>query len=116
MRDCFVDPIAPPLLSISPHSGIVLDPYEGSRAPGHMAVVGAVAGFFKAMAGLMLRPSIGILEATSKLLQGAGLACTGKRGIQASGGVNNGENYACPHSDHVLVPILTLKPPPTHSL
>ena len=63
-------------------SGIVLDPYEGSRAPGHMAVVGAVAGFFKAMAGLMLRPSIGILEATSKLLQGAGLACTGKRGIQ----------------------------------
>ena len=63
-------------------SGIVLDTYEGSRAPGYMAAVGAVAGFLKAVTGLFLRPSIGILEAASKLLQGVGLACTGKKGIQ----------------------------------
>ena len=47
-----------------------------------MAAVGAVAGFLKAVTGLFLRPSIGILEAASKLLQGVGLACTGKKGIQ----------------------------------
>ena len=35
--------------------------------------MGTVGGFFKALAGLMVRPSIGILEAGSKLLQGAGL-------------------------------------------
>ena len=34
------------------------------------------------MVGLGLRPVVGISEAGSKLLQGVGLACQGKRGIQ----------------------------------
>ena len=49
-------------------------------------MVGLVGGFFKSLAGLLMRPSIGILEATSKLLQGAGLVFMGKRGIQVGPG------------------------------
>ena len=55
--------------------------------------MGTVGGFFKALAGLMVRPSIGILEAGSKLLQGAGLAFMGKRGIQVGGEGSEGGPY-----------------------
>ncbi len=47
------------------------------------SLLGLSLGIIKGILGLATRPSIGILEASSKLLQGFGLACLGKKGIQA---------------------------------
>ena len=64
-------------------TGAFLDPYEGARSmPGSMLLLGFSLGLFKGLVGLMARPSAGVIEGSSKLLQGLGLLCLGKRGIQ----------------------------------
>lgn len=54
----------------------------GARWPMPYAPLGVGVGAAKALLGLGLRPVSGTLEALSKSLQGAGLLCLGKRGIQ----------------------------------
>ncbi len=41
-----------------------------------------VGGLLKGGLGLAVRPTAGVVEGTSKTLQGVGLLCLGKRGIQ----------------------------------
>ncbi|EFJ52490.1 hypothetical protein VOLCADRAFT_102987 [Volvox carteri f. nagariensis] len=62
--------------------GFVHDTAAGGRWKGGLVVLGVPAGILKASLGLGVRPAAGAVEATSKLLQGIGLACLGKRGIQ----------------------------------
>lgn len=50
--------------------------------PGYLAVPGFCLGLAKGLTGLMVRPVAGVAEAFSKILQGLGLLCLGKRGIQ----------------------------------
>lgn len=47
-----------------------------------MAPLGVTVGLLKATLGLAMRPAAGCIEATSKFMQGIGLLCLGKRGIQ----------------------------------
>lgn len=44
--------------------------------------IGLPLGLVKATMGLGIRPAAGAVEAASKVLQGVGLLCLGKRGIQ----------------------------------
>lgn len=68
---------------LSALAGLILDPYEGSRSfRGYLSALGFVAGVFKGLLGLLVRPSLGVLEAASKLTQGMGLVFKGKKGIQ----------------------------------
>jgi hypothetical protein len=56
---------------------------EGARSvPQYLMPIGAAIGLAKSLVGLALRPAAGSVEAASKLLQGLGLMCLGKRGIQ----------------------------------
>lgn len=41
-----------------------------------------LAGLAKAGIGLLVRPTAGVIEASSKTMQGLGLLCLGKKGIQ----------------------------------
>lgn len=64
-------------------AGPVLDPLEGIRTrEGFLAVLCFTVGIFKSLLGLGLRPAAGIVEVNSKFLQGIGLLCLGKKGIQ----------------------------------
>lgn len=54
-------------------AGLVLDPYEAARLKGPMMPISFLAGCIKAAIGLLVRPSIGILESSSKLLQVRGV-------------------------------------------
>lgn len=69
-----------PLLSLC-----VLLTWLGARWPKPYAPLGVGVGVAKAVLGLGLRPVSGTLEAVSKTLQGTGLLCLGKRGIQVGG-------------------------------
>ncbi|GIL71927.1 hypothetical protein Vretifemale_2372 [Volvox reticuliferus] len=62
--------------------GIMHDTAAGARWKGDFALLGVPMGLIKASVGLGVRPAAGAIEATSKVLQGVGLACLGKRGIQ----------------------------------
>eukprot|EP00798_Chlamydomonas_sp_ICE-L_P003801 gene3801-13870_t len=53
------------------------------RLQGAWAVAGFFLGLFKGSLGVVLRPAAGVIDSGSKLLQGLGLVCLGKRGIQA---------------------------------
>lgn len=64
----------------------MLDPLEGLRANhGLVAVMAATFGLVKGLVGLGLRPGAGSVELICKLLQGIGLLCLGKKGIQVRG-------------------------------
>jgi hypothetical protein len=53
-----------------PLVGPLLDPYEGVRSmSGPMSVLGGLAGFIKAVIGLGARPTAGLFESGSKVLQ-----------------------------------------------
>jgi hypothetical protein len=45
-------------------------------------VLGAVAGLVKGVGGLAARPVVGLVDGSSKGLQGIGLLFLGKRGVQ----------------------------------
>jgi hypothetical protein len=64
-------------------AGTLLDPYEGARSmKGPWKIAGLLVGILKALLGLGARPTAGVIESGSKILQGLGLMCLGKRGIQ----------------------------------
>ena len=69
-----------------------------------------VGGFFKAVIGLLTRPSIGIIEALSKQLQGVGLAFLGKRGIQVWDKCGT-KDHSCvdPSIDHEVLKIVDME-------
>ncbi|GFR40078.1 hypothetical protein Agub_g624, partial [Astrephomene gubernaculifera] len=54
----------------------------GLRWPNGLGAVGLPVGLAKASLGVAMRPAAGTVEAFSKVLQGVGLLCLGKRGIQ----------------------------------
>ncbi|GLC63393.1 hypothetical protein PLESTF_000031500 [Pleodorina starrii] len=62
--------------------GVIHDTSAGGRWKGGLVAIGVPMGLLKASVGLGMRPAAGAVEATSKLLQGFGLMCLGKRGIQ----------------------------------
>lgn len=62
--------------------GLFLDPAAGMRLPGALGLAGLLAGLMKGTGGLMVRPAMGVLDASSKCLKGVGLLFLGKRGIQ----------------------------------
>ncbi|GLI64033.1 hypothetical protein VaNZ11_007171 [Volvox africanus] len=62
--------------------GVIHDTAAGARWKGGLVMLGVPMGLIKASVGLGVRPAAGAVEATSKVLQGVGLACLGKRGIQ----------------------------------
>lgn len=80
MTDIFgVQPLGPSPLAAGPAlthltpshpAGLLLDPYEGARSmSGWLAAVGAMLGVAKAILGLGMRPTAGVFETTSKVLQ-----------------------------------------------
>ncbi|GIL45737.1 hypothetical protein Vafri_2896 [Volvox africanus] len=62
--------------------GVIHDTAAGARWKGGLVMLGVPMGLIKASVGLGVRPAAGAVEAASKVLQGVGLACLGKRGIQ----------------------------------
>ncbi|WIA12624.1 hypothetical protein OEZ85_006281 [Tetradesmus obliquus] len=63
-------------------AGLLLDPAAGMRLQGALGVAGVLVGLLKGTGGLMVRPVMGVMDASSKILKGVGLLCLGRRGIQ----------------------------------
>jgi len=63
-------------------AGLLLDPAAGASLPGALSIAGVALGVLKGAGGLMVRPVVGTLDASSKCLRGFGLLCLGRRGIQ----------------------------------
>lgn len=63
-------------------AGLLLDPAAGASLPGALSIAGVALGVMKGAGGLMVRPVVGTLDASSKCLRGFGLLCLGRRGIQ----------------------------------
>ncbi|KAF6253188.1 hypothetical protein COO60DRAFT_1463300 [Scenedesmus sp. NREL 46B-D3] len=63
-------------------AGLLLDPAAGMRLQGALGVAGVLVGLLKGSGGLMVRPVMGVMDASSKVLKGVGLLCLGRRGIQ----------------------------------
>lgn len=63
-------------------AGLLLDPAAGMRLPGALGIAGVMVGLLKGTGGLMVRPVMGAIDASSKCLKGVGLLCLGRRGIQ----------------------------------